>query len=1408
MMPGSNNAYDVGASSNAWKNVYAGSATLSGSVAANGATNNAFDVGSSSNAWKNLYAATATLSGPLSANGATLSAPLALGSNAISTTGSISSSSNRVATLYSGTVDSGTLKANSNLTLAVGSTTSISTDMMPGSNNAYDMGASSNAWKNVYAGSATLSGSLAANGATLSGPLALGSNSISTTGTIASSSNRATALYSGTVDSGTLRANSNLTLGAGSTTSLSADVLPGSNNAYDLGSSTGAWKSLYAGSATLSGSLSASGASLSAPLSMGGNAVYTTGTVSSSSNRASVVYSTSVDAGSLTVNSNASIAGALTCYSLNTQNSNLNAGSGSISGGAISGTSASLSGQLTCKAVDTQGCNISAGAINGGAFVGTSMSVGTGSVSGGAGSFSGDVTVSGKLLVGGSIDYISTSELLVADKHVTLAATSNPTDATASGAGLYVQGSNYAASNATLSFTWNQGCNGNYWLPKGGNLALPGTAGSKMVTLSTTSNGALQLLSDDGTSATSTALVGVSLIASGSNLDLGSTSNAWSTLYASNVGTSAKRVATIYASSVDAGAGAFGSNVGVTGSLVAANGLTSSNGLTVSSGTLTLPASSVVNAAITSGLDATKITTGTFGVGAFGGCNISTTGTLGAGPSTLSTVSCTTLTTNNSNLTVGTVSLPASSVVNAAIASGLDATKITTGTFGVGAFGACNISTTGTLGAGASTLGTLSCTTITTNNSNLTLGSGGVTSGQLNPTTTATYDLGASGTAWKNAYLSGTVSAAGGLSTSNGLVVAGESIRSYTTSFDSTTSNACRDIAQYVGSVGSATFVISVVQSASSQTNTTEYSFAAGYNMTSGAWQRCMPRSAYNGNADACELQIWSSVYTIKFRLVHSGVSQPATPTVTIHAFYNQSDVPTITSLTANAQYTDASWATYAYATSTVLTQTGGKVGVGTAAPSAKFHVSNGSAQFDSNVTVTSALSTSNFTATGTVSLPTSCVTNANISSVDASKITSGTFGAGAFGACNISTTGTLGAGSSTLGTLSCTTVTSGQHNPTTAATYDLGASATAWRSAYLSSNLTAGGSITASNGLTVSSGSVSLPAGSVGNAALASGLNATKITTGTFGVGDFGGCNISTTGTLNAGYSTLGDISCGSLSLSGTTLIDASLSAYNSGHDIGKAQDMSSVFTPDSSDMTWNDVHITGGVNIYASDPGYFLSLDYLNNDTYGFGQWSGGTARAVFSGSNANATFNISKPTGASTFDDMVTVTSSGNMGLGVSPSTTYKLDVAGRMHATSGAQFDSNVTVSGTLSATTYSGLQRKVWNASTLGFANTTNTVKYHKIATFGGTNAGNTAGSVYITGTMGGYISNQTTKVEIDIANRGGITITGSAFGYPSTTSTITDLVLYWEGSSLATSPWSLYIVSKGQSQCRLGECGD
>jgi hypothetical protein len=429
---------------------------------------------------------------------------------------------------------------------------------------------------------------------------------------------------------------------------------------------------------------------------------------------------------------------------------------------------------------------------------------------------------------------------------------------------------------------------------------------------------------------------------------------------------------------------------------------------------------------------------------------------------------------STSNLTAtGTVTLPSGSVTSANISS-VDASKITTGIFGVGSFGANNILTTGTLGAGASTVGALTCTTISTGNNNITAGTGTVTSAQHNPTTSATYDLGAPATAWRSAFLSSNLSVGGAITGSNGLTItgtvslpsgaitsanisgvdaskittgifgvgafgtnnisttgslacAGQSTNSFTTKFDATTANACRDVVQYAGSTGGASFLVTLVQSASSQTCTKEYTLAAGYNLTNGAWQRCIPRSAYNGNSDACELQINSSVSTTKFRLVHSVVNQASTPTVTIHAFYNQSDVPTITSLVANTQYIDSTWTTLAFASSTALTQVGGQVGVGTIAPSAKFHVSGGSAQFDSNVTVTSALSTSNLTATGTVTLPSGSVTSANISGVDASKITTGIFGVGSFGANNILTTGTLGAGASTVGALSATTAVLGQ---------------------------------------------------------------------------------------------------------------------------------------------------------------------------------------------------------------------------------------------------------------------------------------------------------------------------------------------------------------------------------------------
>ncbi|GAQ92652.1 hypothetical protein KFL_010840040 [Klebsormidium nitens] len=174
-------------------------------------------------------------------------------------------------------------------------------------------------------------------------------------------------------------------------------------------------------------------------------------------------------------------------------------------------------------------------------------------------------------------------------------------------------------------------------------------------------------------------------------------------------------------------------------------------------------------------------------------------------------------------------------------------------------------------------------------------------------------------------------------------------------------------------------------------------------------------------------------------------------------------------------------------------------------------------AYLSSNISVGGSITGSNglTISGGTVSLPSGSISASSVGNLPASQITSGTFSVGSFGGTNISTTGTLAAGASTLGALTCTTIstensnitvgsgsiTSGQHNPTANATYDLGASATAWRSAYLSSNLSVGGAITGSNGLTVSAGSVSLPSASVAASAIGN-LPASQITSGAFLVG------------------------------------------------------------------------------------------------------------------------------------------------------------------------------------------------------------------------------------------------------------------------------------------------------------------
>jgi hypothetical protein len=130
-------------------------------------------------------------------------------------------------------------------------------------------------------------------------------------------------------------------------------------------------------------------------------------------------------------------------------------------------------GAIHSAAIDTGDHDIDAGSgtISASSLV-ASGEVSASNLAASTGEFSSDLTVRGNLNVIGSLDYINSTALSVADKNVILAKTSDPTDALADGAGLFVCGSAYPDSNDAVSFTWNIGSNGNYWLTKGGGLAL------------------------------------------------------------------------------------------------------------------------------------------------------------------------------------------------------------------------------------------------------------------------------------------------------------------------------------------------------------------------------------------------------------------------------------------------------------------------------------------------------------------------------------------------------------------------------------------------------------------------------------------------------------------------------------------------------------------------------------------------------------------------------------------------------------------------------------------------------------------------------------------------------------------------------------------------------------------------
>ncbi|GAQ93682.1 hypothetical protein KFL_018100010, partial [Klebsormidium nitens] len=216
-------------------------------------------------------------------------------------------------------------------------------------------------------------------------------------------------------------------------------------------------------------------------------------------------------------------------------------------------------GSIRSAAIDTSDHDINAGSgtVSAASLV-ASNQISTSNLTASTGEFSGGLVVRGNLNVVGSLDYIDSTALSIADKNVILAKTSNPTDALADGAGLFVCGSDFPTSNDAVSFTWNIGSNGDYWLTKGGALAIRSSNGSN-ATISAGPTGSLLLSSDDGVHSKATLKFGSSLLPDSSSVDHMIGSNSLS--LTGPVASSSARASAVYSTTTDATSLVVGSNL-------------------------------------------------------------------------------------------------------------------------------------------------------------------------------------------------------------------------------------------------------------------------------------------------------------------------------------------------------------------------------------------------------------------------------------------------------------------------------------------------------------------------------------------------------------------------------------------------------------------------------------------------------------------------------------------------------------------------------------------------------------------------------------------------------------------------------------------------------------------------------
>lgn len=1170
-------------------------------VAVKPSVDNSYALGSSANRWASIDTVSANVSN-LTATGTVSMPPNSLSTSYVSGLASFVASNtpligllstSNIPNLPAPTINSGTF--------SVGS---FGTAVVPSTDSTYSLGTSSNKWSNLYSVGATVSNMVVASNLTASGTVSFPSNSLTTDNISGLAgfvlSNAPTPSNVGLLSASNIPSlpASKITSGNFSVGSFGVAVTPSIDNTYSLGATSNQWAALYSVAATLC---------------------------------------------------NVSVTGALTCSSItSTQHIPATTSSYDLGTSSLLWRNAYLSGNITAStytglprkywnATSNGAWNASAGTLY---KVASIQAVGSASNGG-------SIRISGT--IGGFyFNQSATVDCLISSRGgycVKGSATGY-----VSSARTFADPVAYSESNGSFTIYLKVVAQFVSW-----DLSIE-AAGTNVTAFEPTST---TTPSPTGTLNTSSVLSVLNVVTEMSNMttsfnNFSFASNAtdltWAVQGSSNGGSiscgplaSASHNPTTTATYDLGSAGSAWRNAYLSSNLSVAGTISSSNGLTVSGGTVSLPAGSVTNTALAA-LDASKITTGTFGTGLFGANSISTTGTLGAGASTLGSVSCTTLTTNNNTINAGTGALSCGIIGGTSLVlssgarvGGWSVPTVQGGFFawnrsGTGLTAFANARGTGSGGwewlaydgslnsegvaatltqSGSLTINAgLSCTTITTNNCNVTVGSGSVTSGGLNPASAATYDLGSSASNWRNAYLSGSVTAATFVGMQR------KTWNSTSLGISSIAANSYFKLATML-----------------------DYT-----NTSSGGGLRVVGQLGGYGN---------SQTATVDCSIVTRGI------------FYVRGAAQGY--IAGAKQRADIA----------VYMESDGKYSIYYYNP-AQFSIWDLSVEAGLGVTLYEPTSTSASAPTGTL------VTSSVLSVLTTtSEFSSGTVTTSfnSFGFSNSAASGNptwTPYGSSNSGSILSGSITSGQHNPSLNSSYDLGTTTTAWRNAYLSGNLVAASGVTSSNGLTVSNGTVSLPAGSLGVTALTGvlstslipNLNASNITSGTFSVGQFGSTALATTGTLSAGSSLLSGICTGSSNSS-------ALSAYQ----------ISAVATTPRMALVWPP-----GAN--------YGSLDFCYSNSTVMGTAASARILASDTSYSANLAFQTRVQANDSTTMNTWLYINGANGQVGIGSNNTapaYTLDVSGTFRAAGAATFGSNVNVSGALSGVTASITNTMTFNS---------------------------------------------------------------------------------------------------------------